>query len=164
MQLLNAKELSRKSLIIISLVMILLTTSITYALSRFAIEQEKPNKENTLKLANEAYDRSDFLSASGLYKRYIDKFEPNDLNVKIDYGYSLHNIGKSQEGIQILKSVVQQKPDNAFALFNLAVIYFQQGKKQEAMSWLQQCADKGNSPEISQKALMLLDQMKNSVK
>jgi tetratricopeptide (TPR) repeat protein len=153
----NKFRFDKMSLIAILSVTFIASTS--YAISRFVIEQQKPGKEETLRLANEAYDRGDFQNSSYLYQRYIDVFDGENLSVLIDYGYSLHNVGNSSKGIEILKVVLKKQPNNAFALFNIAVIYYRDGDKSKAKEWMKKCVEKGDAPEIVEKATLLLQQM-----
>ncbi len=143
----------------IAMASIIVISSTSFAISRYVIEQQKPGKEVTLRLANEAYDRGDFQNSSFLYKRYIKEFDPSNISVMIDYGYSLHNTGKSQEGIQILKGVLKLQPNNAFALFNIAVIYYRDGKASKAKEWMRRCIENGDKPEIVEKARLLLEKI-----
>lgn len=153
--------LSKVSLIIISGITILSISGLSYGISRYNIEQAKPDKERTLTLANEAYDRNDYQTASSLYKRYIDLFDKTNVSVMIDYGYSLHNIGRSDEGIQILKSIISKDKNNAFALFNIAVIYYQRKDIANAKIWLSKCSETSSSPEISQRAISILNELQS---
>lgn len=153
--------LSKVSLMIISGITILSISGMSYGISRYNIEQAKPDKERTLTLANEAYDRNDYRTASSLYKRYIDLFDKTNVSVMIDYGYSLHNIGRSDEGIQILKSVISKDKNNAFALFNIAVIYYQRKDITNAKFWLSKCSETSSSPEISQRAISILNELQS---
>jgi tetratricopeptide (TPR) repeat protein len=123
------------------------------------IEQQKPGKEETLRLANDAYDRGDFHNSSYLYQRYIEEFDGENTSILIDYGYSLHNIGKSAQGIEILQGVLRKQPNNAFALFNIAVIYYRDGDRANARKWMKRCIEDGDTPDIVEKAKLLLQQM-----
>ena len=76
----------------IAMASIIVISSISVAISRYVIEQQKPGKAETLRLANEAYDRGDFQNSSYLYDRYMKEFDPSNISVMIDYGYSLHNL------------------------------------------------------------------------
>ena len=153
--------LSKVSLMIISGITILSISGLSYGISRYNIEQAKPNKERTLTLANEAYDRNDYRTASSLYKRYIDIFDKTNVSVMIDYGYSLHNIGRSDEGVEILKSVISKDKNNAFALFNISVIYYQRKDITNAKIWLSKCSETTSSPEISQRAISILNELQS---
>lgn len=153
--------LSKVSLMIISGITILSISGLSYGISRYNIEQAKPDKERTLTLANEAYDRNDYRTASSLYKRYIDIFDKTNVSVMIDYGYSLHNIGRSDEGVEILKSVISKDKNNAFALFNIAVIYYQRKDITNAKFWLSKCSETSSSPEISQRAISILNELQS---
>jgi len=148
-----------RAMVLIALASIIVISSTSFAISRYVIEQQKPGKEETLRLANEAYDRGDFQQSSFLYERYIKEFDPSDISVLIDFGYSLHNVGKSQEGIDMLKGVLKMQPNNAFALFNIAVIYYRDGNALKAKEWMKRCVDKGDKPEIVEKARLLFEQM-----
>ncbi|MEY3313255.1 MAG: tetratricopeptide repeat protein [Ignavibacteria bacterium] len=148
-----------RAMVLIALASIIVISSTSFAISRYVIEQQKPGKEETLRLANEAYDRGDFQQSSFLYERYIKEFDPSDISVLIDFGYSLHNVGKSQEGIDMLKGVLKMQPNNAFALFNIAVIYYRDGNALKAKEWMKRCIDKGDKPEIVEKARLLFEQM-----
>jgi tetratricopeptide (TPR) repeat protein len=148
-----------RAMVLIALASIIVISSTSFAISRYVIEQQKPGKEETLRLANEAYDRGDFQQSSFLYDRYIKEFDPSDISVLIDFGYSLHNVGKSQEGIDMLKGVLKMQPNNAFALFNIAVIYYRDGNALKAKEWMKRCIDKGDKPEIVEKARLLFEQM-----
>lgn len=153
-------RISRHStLVAIAIVSVIGISSLSFGISRYVIDQEKPGKEATLRLANEAYDRGDFSNASYLYERYISTFDKNDVSVKIDYAYSLHNTGKSEAGLSILKEVLGIQPRNAFALFNIAVIYYRDGNKAKAKEWMNRCVINGDNTEIVNKARALLEQM-----
>ncbi len=143
----------------IAILSVTFIASTSFAISRFVIEQQKPGKEETLRLANLAYDRGDFQNSTYLYQRYIDVFDGENTSVLIDFGYSLHNVGNSSKGIEILKVVLKKQPNNAFALFNIAVIYYRDGNKAKAKEWMKLCVEKGDAPEIVQKATLLLQQM-----
>lgn len=144
---------------LIAILSVTFIASTSFAISRFVIEQQKPGKEETLRLANLAYDRGDFQNSTYLYQRYIDVFDGDNTSVLIDFGYSLHNVGNSTKGIEILKLVLNKQPNNAFALFNIAVIYYRDGNKSKAKEWMKLCVEKGDAPEIVQKAMLLLQQM-----
>jgi len=58
-----------------------------------------------------------------------------------------------------LKVVLKKQPNNAFALFNIAVIYYRDGDKTKAKEWMKKCVEKGDAPEIVEKATLLLQQM-----
>lgn len=146
-------------MVFIAIALVAVITSTSFAISRFVIDQQKPGKEQTLRLANEAYDRGDFQNASYLYQRYIDVFDSENISVLIDYGYSLHNVGKSSQGIDVLRGVLKKQPRNAFALFNIAVIYYRDGNKEQAKKWMKQCVEMGDAPDIVEKAKVLLQQM-----
>jgi len=134
-------------------------TGISFGISRYLIEQSKPNKEQTFALANTNYDKGDFVMASALYKRYLEKFDPDNISVKIDYGYALFKSDKKDEGIEVMKSVVNADPQQAIAMYNLGIMYLEKKNSQEAIRWFKQCASSQFYPEIAARAQDILSKI-----
>jgi tetratricopeptide (TPR) repeat protein len=145
--------------VIVALLSIVIIAGSSFAISYYHTEQSKPDREQTLKLANAAYDRSDFQMAAALYERYLHIFDSTDANVQVDYSFSVYSMGRREDGIAMLKALISKNPENAFALFNLAVMYFQMKQIPEAKQWLQRCAENKGSPEMAAKAQAILQQL-----
>ncbi|MBK9247108.1 MAG: tetratricopeptide repeat protein [Ignavibacteria bacterium] len=139
-------------------VMVLLS-SISFGISRYVIEQAKPDKEETYRLANLNYDKGDFVTAAGLYQRYLDKFDSENVAMRIDYGYALFSSGKQFEGIEVTKSVLIAHPEQASAMYNIGVMYANQGNFSEAMRWLKKCASSTTYPDIAAQAQDIINKV-----
>jgi tetratricopeptide (TPR) repeat protein len=133
--------------------------SISFGISRYVIEQAKPDKEETYKLANLSYDKGDFVTAAALYQRYLEKFDPDNVAMRIDYGYALFSSGKQSEGIEVTKSVLIAHPEQASAMYNIGVMYANQGNFSEAMRWLKQCASSTVFPDIAAQAQDIINKV-----
>jgi len=134
---------------------ILITVAIgglSFGIARYEVEKSKPNKEQTYTLANKYYDAGDFASAANLYERYYNEFEMREPTVRIDYGYSLFKSGKRDEGLMMTKSVFDIDPQNGAAQFNLAFMYFEIDKKEQAIDWLKKCAVNTRDTDIASRA------------
>ena len=133
--------------------------SISFGISRYVIEQAKPDKEETYKLANLSYDKGDFVTAAALYQRYLEKFDPDNVAMRIDYGYALFSSGKHSEGIEVTKSVLIAHPEQASAMYNIGVMYANQGNFSEAMRWLKKCASSTTYPDIAAQAQDIINKV-----
>ncbi|MFN8361531.1 MAG: tetratricopeptide repeat protein [Candidatus Kapaibacterium sp.] len=133
--------------------------SISFGISRYVIEQAKPDKEETYKLANTSYDKGDFVTAASLYQRYLEEFDPANVAVRIDYGFALFSSGKQAEGIEVTKNVLTAHPEQASAMYNIGVMYASQGNFSEAMRWLQQCASSTAFPDIAARAQDIINKV-----
>jgi tetratricopeptide (TPR) repeat protein len=49
---------------------------------------------------------------------------------------SLHEHGADDDAIQVLEKLLTEKPDDEYALYNLAVLYFHKGQIRQAIEWL----------------------------
>jgi tetratricopeptide (TPR) repeat protein len=144
-------------ILIISIVVIV--AGFSFGISHYFIEQSKPNKEQTFSLANTNYDKGDFVTAAALYKRYLEKFDANNVSVKIDYGYALFKTNKQDEGISIVKSVINADPQQAIAMYNLGGMYLEQENLVEAVRWFKQCATSQLYPDIAARAQDILSKI-----
>ena len=133
--------------------------SISFGISRYVIEQAKPDKEETYTLANASYDKGDFVTAAALYQRYLEKFDPENVAMRIDYGFALFSSGKQAEGIEVTKSVLIAHPEQASAMYNIGVMYANQGNFSEAMRWLRQCASSTAFPDIAAQAQDIINKV-----
>lgn len=146
------------SLILIVAILIVVA-GLSFGISRYILEQSKPNKEQTFTLANTNYDKGDFVTAAALYKRYLEKFEADNVSVKIDYGYALFKTNKQEEGINVVKGVINADPQQAIAMYNLGGMYLEQGNTQEAVRWFKQCATSQLYPDIAARAQDILSKI-----
>lgn len=132
---------------------------ISFGIARYEIEKSKPNKEQTYALANKYYDAGDFVNAAAMYERYYKEFGVQDPVVRIDYAYSLYKSGKKDDGFAMMRSVFDIDPQNGSAQFNLAIMNFEVGNKQEGLEWLKKCAVNTRDTELATKARTVLEEL-----
>ncbi|MBS1537755.1 MAG: tetratricopeptide repeat protein [Bacteroidetes bacterium] len=144
-------------ILIVSIAVVI--AGISFGISRYVIEQSKPDKDQTFALANTNYDKGDFVTAAALYKRYLEKFDADNVSVKIDYGYALFKTNKQDEGIAVVKSVINADPQQAVAMYNLGGMYLEQGNSEEAVRWFKQCSTSQLYPGIAARAQDILSKI-----
>ncbi|MBN2545295.1 MAG: tetratricopeptide repeat protein [Spirochaetes bacterium] len=103
-------------------------------------------------LGNIYYYRKDFASAEKVLKKALT-FSPNSEDINLVYGFSLQNLNKIDNALEIYRKVLRINPDNLYALNNIVYIYYKTntGSKKEALS----CAErslklKPDQPDILQ--------------
>lgn len=109
--------------------------------------------------ANIAYDLGQFDKASRFYRRFLDSIDAALSTVRIDYSYALFQTGRQQEAIFELKLIIRKEPKNQSALFNIAVMYTQLQRYDEAMAWFKRCRQADPSSAIGQRATLAIEQL-----
>jgi len=114
-----------------------------------------------LEAANKFYDKSDFIVASFLYRRYLDNFDSSNVPVRIDCGYALFQSGRRDEGKKMTLSVLEFTPNQALAQFNLGVMAAEEQNMTESRAWFEKCAASADQqyPEIAAKAREILTRL-----
>lgn len=114
-----------------------------------------------LEEANKFYDKSDFIVASFLYRRYIDNFDSTNISVRIDCGYALFQSGRRDEGKKMTLSVLEFAPNQSLAQFNLGVIAAEEQNMAESRAWFEKCAASAEQqyPEVAAKAREILTRL-----
>ncbi len=102
----------------------------------------------------------DTLGAVDVYQRYL-KVNPENLAAQTDYAYLLFESGKRAEGRERTIKVVKKQPGNQIALYNLAAMSYKENKREEAISWMQQCFEADSSSQIAMMARQALEQLKS---
>ncbi|MBC7862584.1 MAG: tetratricopeptide repeat protein [Bacteroidia bacterium] len=72
-----------------------------------------------------------FQKADTLYRKLLQK-DSNEPYVLSNYGYVKHMLGKSNEGLKMIKKSLEIKPKNSYAYKYLAEIYFSQNETEKA--------------------------------
>lgn len=139
--------------------LIIVLGSVSFGVSRYAVELSKPGKDETYSKANELYDKGDFASAAFFYQRYFENFDSNSVDVRIDYGYSLYRSGKKELGLAMTKSSLAIDNGNAPAMMNIAIMEYESGNIREAVAWFKQCALSSRYPELANRAREALMQI-----
>jgi len=79
--------------------------------------------------------------------------EPRNLEVKSKLAMTYMSTKSPMQGIGLLKEVLQEDPENEFALFNMGMLSIQSGQYEKAIDWLSQLT--GFYPEHVQGQLLL---------
>lgn len=109
--------------------------------------------------ANIAYDLGQFVKASRLYRRFLDSIDASASTVRIDYAYALFQTGQQQQAITELEGVIRKEPKNQSALFNIAVMYAQLQRLEDAVTWFKRCQQADPQSPIGQRAALALEQL-----
>jgi tetratricopeptide (TPR) repeat protein len=109
--------------------------------------------------ANIAYDLGQFDKASRLYRRFLESIDASASTVRIDYAYALFQTGQQQQAITELEGVIKKDPKNQSALFNIAVMYTQLQRFEEATTWFKRCQQADPQSAIGQRAALALEQL-----
>jgi tetratricopeptide (TPR) repeat protein len=109
--------------------------------------------------ANIAYDLGQFDKASRLYRRFLESIDASASTVRIDYAYALFQTGQQQQAITELEGVIKKDPKNQSALFNIAVMYTQLQRFEEATTWFKRCQQADPQSAIGERAALALEQL-----
>jgi tetratricopeptide (TPR) repeat protein len=109
---------------------------------------------------NISYDIGEFDKAVRFYRSFLTSVDPGNTMVRIDYAYALYASGKQTEGIDEMKRVISRAPTNQAALLNLAAMYGQMNKFNEAVEWFTRCRDVNASTDYGKRASMALDEIR----
>lgn len=111
---------------------------------------------------NMSYDLGLFKSAERYYKTFLEKIEPNNLRVRIDYAYVVFQNGRKDEALVIMKKIIKQHPKDQTALYNLGVMYIQMKQMDEAVETMKACRDAAPETELGKRAGMAVVQLEST--
>jgi hypothetical protein len=91
------------------------------------ILQKEPNDPTALvMMADVSFDQRAFTKALDFYERYL-KIDPDDLGARSRYASTLTFLGRYEDSIRELNSVLKKEPSNFPAMAYLAITYAQKG-------------------------------------
>ncbi len=111
---------------------------------------------------NISYDLGKFDNAARYYAIFLEKIDPSNTPVRIDYAYALYQMGRQREGMDVLKGIIAREPKNQSALFNLAVMYAQQDDVTNALRWFKTCRDADPKSMIGERAALAIRQLETT--
>lgn len=111
---------------------------------------------------NISYDLGKFDNAARYYSVFLEKIDPSNTPVRIDYAYALYQMGRQREGMDVLKGIITREPKNQSALFNLAVMYAQQDDVTNALRWFKACRDADPKSMIGERAALAIRQLETT--
>lgn len=128
-----------------------------------SLDANPQNKVLTLQLANLYYDVQMYPNAQQLYKKYLDAFNPKDTSVMIDYGYALFKSGNQTGGIEATKKVLLLNSKHPIAIFNIAVMYYEQNNVEETVRWLKKCVEVAPTSDVGKKSKEFLETLSKTL-
>lgn len=123
------------------------------------LQQSPTDSMLLISAGNIAYDLQQYGKAEKHYETFLRSYNVNQNAVRIDYGFTVFQNGKQQEGIGILRQVLRSEPTNQTALFNLAYMYQQQGNADSTKALLTACKNSDPTSAIGKNAAAVLEQL-----
>lgn len=111
---------------------------------------------------NMSYDLGLFEPAEKYYKTFLEKVEPENLRVRIDYAYVVFQNGRKDEALTIMKKVVKQHPKDQTALYNLGVMYIQLKRFEDALKTMKACRDSGPDTDLGKRSAAAVIQLETT--
>lgn len=105
------------------------------------LKQTPEDPEALIMMADVSFDQRAFEKAAGFYERYL-KVSPEDLGARARYGSTLTFLGKLDQSVTELTTILEKDPSNFPANAYLSITYAEKGDEVKAL-------------EIGQKALSL---------
>lgn len=112
--------------------------------------------------ANLAYDLGEFDRAAKHYRTFLEKIDPQNDRVTIDYGFVLFQQGKVDEGIAKVEGVVKRHPNDQTALFNLGIMYLKSNKPDTALEWMKRCERADPASDVGKRATAVIETLQHS--
>lgn len=123
---------------------------------RKVLEAEPSHAESLLAMANITFASNVFDKALEYHKRYLE-VRPEDHDIRSQYGSILTVVGRVDEAIKELKTVLEKEPTSFHAAANLAVAYWIKGEKQEYRSMRERALAAAPSDEERKRITRFLD-------
>jgi tetratricopeptide (TPR) repeat protein len=105
--------------------------------------------------ANIAYNLERFDIAERFYRRFLDSIDPKNVDVTIDYAYSVFMNGRTTEAIKILEDVIERRPKHQAALYNLGILHLRSNATDKGLEWIRRCRDADPTSDIGRRAANL---------
>lgn len=122
---------------------------------RDSVEKAPSDYGILLRYANALYDVQKFDLAKAKYEEYL-KHDPSNADVRVDYAYSIFQLGNVEQAIAESKKAIQFKKDHAVAHFNIGVMMFVSSDTLGARTWLAKSAELAPNSLVSQRAVQIL--------
>ena len=114
--------------------------------------------------ANVAYDLGRYELAETMYRRFIDSIDTQNTAARIDLAYVVFRGGRQDDGVDILKDVLNRDPSDQTAMFNMAYMLDQMGRTDEALKQMMACRDADPDSQLGQQAAAIISQQKAASK
>ena len=113
--------------------------------------QNLPTDLNGLvQFGNQSMDAGNFAVAAEAYRRAL-AINPDDVNVRTDFGACLHSMGLPDRALEEFRTVVRQDPAHGIAHFNSGIVFHDMGKLDSAkFYWEKYLQMEPNGPAAAQ--------------
>lgn len=112
--------------------------------------------------ANIAYNLERFDVAERFYQRFLDSIDPKNVDVTIDYAYSVFMNGRTRQAIGILEDVIKRQPRNQAALYNLGILHLRSESTDKGLEWMRRCRDADPASDIGRRAANVITTLERS--
>lgn len=102
----------------------------------------------------------DTLGALAIYRRYVDSLNPSNVVALTDYAYVLYLTGDRKQGRALTLRAVQRAPRYQIALYNMAVMEYDERNIPAAISWMERCRSVDSSSPLGQLASRALNELR----
>lgn len=106
--------------------------------------------------ANIAYNLERYDVAERFYRRFLDSIDAGNVNVRIDYAYTVYMNGRTDEAVGILQGILSRQPKHQAAMYNLGILYLRSEDTERGLVWMKKCRDVDSSSDVGKRAADLV--------
>ena len=119
--------------------------------------QSMPNDSMlVISAANIAYNLERYDVAERFYRRFLDSIDAGNVNVRIDFAYTVYMNGRMDEAVGILQGILARAPKNQAAMYNLGILYLRSDDTERGLQWMKKCRDVDSTSDVGQRAANLV--------
>lgn len=104
-------------------------------------------------------ETGDTLGALTVYKYYIDSVNNTNVVALTDYAFLVYATGNHTLGRQLTEKALRLQPRYQIALYNMAVMDYDRGNVEAALSWLERCRSIDSTSDIGILALRAIEHL-----
>ena len=118
-----------------------------------------PNSyDSLLSIGHFFYDQANFPMACEAYSRAL-LLDSTSVDLRTDYGASLHAMGFSSRAMEEFKKVVANDPKHGVALFNIGILFQLQNERDSARAYWEQVVASASGSIVADSARVLLERL-----
>ena len=106
--------------------------------------------------ANIAYNLERYDVAERFYRRFLDSIDAKNVNVRIDYAYTVYMNGRMDEAVGILQGILARAPKHQAAMYNLGILYLRSEDTERGLEWMKKCRDVDSTTDVGKRAANLV--------
>ncbi|MBU3742278.1 MAG: tetratricopeptide repeat protein [Candidatus Kapabacteria bacterium] len=119
--------------------------------------EQMPNDSMlVISTANIAYNLERYDVAERFYRRFLDSVDPSNVNVQIDYAYSVFMNGRMKDAVAVLDGILKRTPKHQAAMYNLGILYLRSNDTERGLQWMRKCRDADTSSDVGKRAAELV--------